>query len=360
MSVLEKDPPKVVEPARATASGQPFWRRLLFVVAAYLLCLAVFAAFAATQGADPASIFTTMLQSSVLDWGTLQQTLVRSVPIVLAALACTIPARAGLVNVGGEGQIIMGSVAAVGVGLALGQAVGGPVAWLAIVAGAAVAGAVWCGICGFLRVRLNASESVTTLFFNFIAADVMLYVIYQVWREGDATSLPQSEPLTSDQLLPAVGGLQLTLAVPFMVLVVVGVWALLKYTSWGFRLTVAGGNPTAALRSGLPVRRILLGSMLAGGALAGIGGALNVMGAEGALRPGMTATFGYVAFLANFLGGSRPFPVLGAAVLFSAIANSGNGLQLSEGLNGSAVNVLLGLIVLTMLVVSGRTKEAFS
>ena len=350
----------LVKPSSAVATfdEQPLWRRALFATAAYAVCLVLFAGFAAWQGADPFTIFPTMLDFSVLDWGTLQQTLVRSVPIVLAALACAVPARAGLVNVGGEGQIMIGAVAAIGTGLALGSSVGGPFAWVLIVLAATVAAGVWSGICGWLRVWLNTSESVTTLFFNFIAADIMLFTIYDVWRQKGGSDIPQSRPLTSDQMLPMLPGLQLNVSVPIMLAVVVVVWFLLHHTGWGFSLRVAGGNSQAAYRAGLPVRSLLLSAMVVGGAVAGLGGALNVMSVEGALRPGMTAAFGYVAFLANFLGGSKPFAVLGAAFLFSAIANSGNGLQLVEGLPGSVVNVLLGLIVMTLLVVSGRRKGA--
>jgi simple sugar transport system permease protein len=338
---------------------QPFWRRLAFVVAAYLACLIVFAVFAAVQGADPLTLFGTMLRFSVADWASFQQTLIRSVPIVLAALACTIPARAGLVNVGGEGQIIMGSVAAIGVGIFVGARVSGPFSWLLIAIVAMLAGGIWAGVCGFLRVRLNANESVTTLFLNFIANDIMLFVIYDLWRNGGGTGLPETTPLTQEQMLPGVFGLEVNLSVLITVVAVVGVWMLLRFTGWGFSLRVAGGNMEAAYRAGLPVRSILISSMFVGGALAGLGGALNVMSVEGALRPGMTASFGFIAFLANFLGGSRPFAVAGAAALFGAIAMSGNGLQLVEHLDGSAVNVLLGLIVMTMLVISGRRKEAF-
>lgn len=344
--------------AIATVEEQPLWRRALFATGAYAVCLLLFAGFAAWQGADPFTVFPTMLDFSVLDWGTLQQTLVRSVPIVLAALACAVPARAGLVNVGGEGQIMIGAVAAIGTGLALGTNVGGPLAWVLIVLAAGVAAGVWSGICGWLRVWLNTSESVTTLFFNFIATDVMLYAIYELWRQKGGSDIPQSRPLTSDQMLPMVPGTQLNVSVPIMVAAVVVVWILLRHTGWGFSLRVAGGNSQAAYRGGLPVRSLLLSSMVVGGALAGLGGALNVMSVEGSLRPGMTAAFGYVAFLANFLGGSKPFAVLGAAFLFSAIANSGNGLQLVQGLPGSVVNVLLGFIVMTLLIISGRRKGA--
>jgi simple sugar transport system permease protein len=359
-TTIEKPVRTTWDPKIVIASNLPFLKRLGFALGAYALCLAAFTVFAVTQGADPSTLFTSMFESSVLDWPTFAQTLVRSVPIALAALACTIPARAGMVNVGGEGQIIIGSVAAAGVAITVGHSLTGPTAWLLIAGAAVVAGGLWAGFCGFLKVHMNASESVTTLFLNFIAVDIMLFAIYQLWRNGDGTGLPETTPLTSGQMLPVIDGLNLNWSVPITIVVVIGVALLLRYSRWGFRLKVAGGNVNAAIRAGQPVRSIIITSMLVGGGLAGLGGALNLMGVEGALRPGMTLAFGYIAFLANFLGRSKPLPVFGAALLFSAIAMSGNGLQLMEGLDGSAVNVLLGLIVLTMLVVSGRKKEAFT
>jgi simple sugar transport system permease protein len=359
----EPVPEELVEVRRtrlASALADPSrWRRSGFALAAYVACAALFWAFAVVQGASPSTLLDTMLRFSVADSDTIQQVLVRSVPIVLAALACTLPARAGLVNIGGEGQIIMGAVATVGVSVAFGNGLTGPLAWILMAAAGAAAGAIWAGICGWLRVRLNASESVSTLFFNFIANDIMLYLIFGAWRNKNMSGVPESRNLTHGQRLPVVDGLDMHIGVPVILVATIVVWWALERTGWGFGLKVAGGNVEAAYRLGIPVRRIMLMSMVYGGALAGLGGSFVVMGTEGALRPGMTASFGFIAFLANFLGGSRPFGVLGAGVLFSAIAMSGNGLQLVENLDGNAVNVLLGFIVLTTLVVAGRKKGAF-
>jgi simple sugar transport system permease protein len=121
-----------------------------------------------------------------------------------------------------------------------------------------------------------------------------------------------------------------------------------------------GGNREAARRAGLHVNKLLLSSMLAGGALAGLGGALNLAGVETQLRPGITITFGYVAFLASYLGRHDPLKVVCAALLFSAIALSGNGLQLTEGLDGAIVDVLLGLIVLAPLALAKNRGKAAS
>ena len=346
-------------PAIAVIAKDPIdWQRIGLVTAAYLGSLIAFGVVVAIKGANPFSVYHTMVKSTILNGGSLQQTVLRAIPIALAALAVTIPARAGLVNVGGEGQLIMGAVAATGIGVAIGGHVAGPISWVAMAVAGALAGAVWGGVSGILRTALNANEAVTTLLLNFIANDVMLYLIYQPWKDPHGSGQPQSRPLAHAAVLPRLFGSQLNIGLIAAAVVAVGTWYALQRTGWGFALRVVGGNREAARRAGLRVNRLLLSSMLAGGALAGLGGALNLAGVETQLRPDVTVTFGYVAFLASYLGRHDPLKVVGAALLFSAIALSGNGLQLTNGLDGAIVDVLLGLIVLAPLVTAKKRGRA--
>lgn len=319
-------------------------------IAGLLASLAIFSLVVAILGASPFKIYSTMLHSAVLDNGTLAQTLLRSIPIALAALAVAVPARAGLVNVGGEGQLILGAVAATGVGLAVGSRIPGPFSWLFMALAGAGAGAIWGGLAGVLRAKLSANESVTTLLLNFVANDIMLYLIYQPWRDPNGTGQTQSRPLAERAVLPKVFGSQLNLGLIIAAAVALGLWLLLSRSGWGFALRVVGGNQVAAARAGLPVNRLFVTSMLVGGALAGLGGALNFAGVEAQLRPGITASFGYIAFLASYLARHRPLRVVGVSIIFSAVALTGNGLQLQENLDGNVVDVLLALIVLGPLV----------
>jgi simple sugar transport system permease protein len=327
---------------------------VLWGVAALVGSLAAFSVIVAILGAGPFSVYSTIIRSSLLDHGAFAQTLLRAIPISLAALAVAVPARAGLVNVGGEGQLIVGAVAATGVGLAVDTHVPGSVSWLAMGVAGAAAGAVWAGIAGVLRAVLSANESVSTLLLNFIANDVMLYLIYQPWKDPNGSGQPESRPLAHKAVLPSIFGSQANLGVIIAAVVALVIWQILRRSSWGFSLRVAGGNARAAERAGLPVRRLIISSMMVGGALAGLGGALNFAGVETQLRPGITASFGYVAFLASYLARHHPLRVVLAAVVFSAIALAGNGLQLTEGLDGNIVDVLLALIVFAPLVVARK------
>jgi simple sugar transport system permease protein len=335
----------------------PVTRYGLLLVAGYAISLVIFGLVAAAQGASFLSVFQTM-SDTVTNTNSLQQALLRAVPLAMAALAVAIPARAGLVNVGGEGQLIMGAVAATGVGVAIGAHVPGVVSWLVMGLAGAAAGAVWAGISGLLRTALNASEAVTTLLLNFIANDVMLFLIYQPWKDPHGNGQPQSRPLAAHALLPKLFGSQLNLGVLVALAGMVLAWYLLSRTSWGFALRVVGGNREAARRGGLKVNGLLVSSMLVGGAFAGLGGALNLAGVEGLLRPGTTATFGYIGFLAAFLGRGNPFLAVISAVIFGVIALSGNGLQITDNLDGMIVNVLLALVVSVPLIIAKYRKAS--
>jgi ABC-type uncharacterized transport system permease subunit len=351
-------PPLPAEPDQllGTRLRQLDWRRVARALVATVAVLAIFSLVAELRGASALGVYDTMVTSTILEWGSLQQVLLRAVPIGLAALAVTVPARAGLVNVGGEGQLIIGAVAAAGVGIRVGDALPGPLSWLAMGLAGAAAGAAWAGLAGALRVTFGANEAVTTLLLNFIAIDVLLYLIYQPWRDPNSFGQPQSEPLPGDAELSKIFGSQLNLGVIVALVAALLIWALLRRTGWGFALRIVGGNQESARRMGLPVRGLMLSSMLVGGALAGLGGMLNFAGVETLLRPDMTLTLGYVGFLASWLGRHSPPKVVAAALLFSAIAVSSNGLQLEYGVDGTIANVLLGLVVIAPLVLAKNRK----
>jgi simple sugar transport system permease protein len=350
--------PRVTRVVRAL-SDLAFWKRLGLGVIAYVIALGLFAALLGSQKANPISVFDSIFQSAVTSTGALPAVLLRAVPVTLAALAVSVPAKAGLVNVGGEGQLIVGAVAATGVGVDLGSSVPGVVGWLLMAAAGILAGAFWGGIAGLLRVIVNANEAVTTLLLNFIANDLMLYLLYQPWKDPSGSGQPESRPLTQNEQLPHLFGSSINLGVIVALVVALAVWVLLQRSGWGFALRVVGGNGVAAHRAGLPVRRLMITSMAVGGGLAGLGGMLYLAGTQLQLLPGGTATFGYVAFLAAFLGRHDPLKVVVAAVVFSAVAVSAPGLQLSYSLDGSVVDVLLALIVAAPLARSINKKTAF-
>ena len=343
--------------SRLRVPGRDELSRFGVVIASYVVCLVLFGAIVAVKHASPFGVYNSMFHDALLGDGSLIEVLTRAVPIALAALAVSIPARAGLVNVGGEGQLIVGAIAASGLGVYIVGSLPGPLGWALMALGGAGAGAVWAGIPALLRNYLGANEAVTTLLLNFVANDLMLYLLYQPWRDPTGGGQPLSSPLPGRDMLPNLLGSQVNLAMIVAVVVAVAVWALLARTGWGFALRVVGGNQEAARRAGLPVSRLMISSMVVGGAIAGLGGMLNLAGSQDQLLPGGTATYGYIAFLAAFLGRHKPFRVVLAALLFSAIAIGNSGLELNYNLDGSVVDALLALLVVAPLWLSRRRKE---
>ncbi len=185
----------------------------------------------------------------------------------------------------------------------------------------------------------------------------MLYLIYQPWKDPNGSGQPATRSLAAAARLPLVGTSRVHAGIFVALVATALIWALFRYTTWGFRLRVVGGNPEAARRAGLPVSRLLISAMLVGGALAGLGGMVHYAGAELKLRPGMTLNIGYIAFLASWLARHKPLNVAGAAVLLAAIAIAGDSLQLDSGLPAAAVNVLMGLVLLAVMG-RGRSQAA--
>jgi simple sugar transport system permease protein len=308
--------------------------------------LGIFGVFMWSKGVNPFDAYLSMWEYTFTSSDSFGEVLIKATPVVFAALAVAVPAKAGLVNVGGEGQLVIGGVAAAGVSLAIGgELPGGLVLVLMLVAGA-LAGALWCGIAALLRLWVGINEGVTTLLLNYIAIDVMAYLVYEPWKDMNGSGQPATPPIPVADRLPLIGDSRVHLGIVLALIATVVVTFALSRTSWGFRLRVIGGNPEAGRRAGLRVSVLLLSAMLVGGALAGLGGATQLTGSEFTLRPGFLLTYGYIGFLASWLARHRPPLVAVAAVVLSAIAIGGDSLQLDSGLPAASVNVLMALILL--------------
>jgi general nucleoside transport system permease protein len=319
-------------------------------MAAVAAAFAIFGIFMAIKGANPVSAYHDMFKSTLFDGGARGDILIKASPLILAGLAVAVPARAGLINVGGEGQLVIGGLAAIGVSLALDGSVSGPLSLVLMALAAAVAGAAWSSVAAGLRLSLGISESVTTLLMNYIALDLMYFLIYDRWKDPTGTGQPATRPLSSAEHLPIIGDGRVHLGILIAVVAAVVMGLVLKGTSWGFRLSVVGGNMEAARRAGLRVGVLLFSAMAVGGALAGLGGFVQLAGAEFKIRPGFLATYGYVGFLASWLARHKPLPVAVGALALAAIALSGTSLQIDSQLPAASVNVLMAL---TLLVVFG-------
>jgi len=309
----------------------------------------IFAAFLAARGADPVEALRAMWDSAFGDATGFGETLIRTAPLLLGALAVVVPARAGLFNIGGQGQMVMGAIGGAGMSFALDGAVPQPLALVLISLAGAVAGAAWASIPAFLRLATSANEAITSLLLNYVASLVLTWLVFERWKDPASLGQAYSEELGSESRLPILWGERVHSGILVALIAAVVVWLVLRSTAWGFRLGVLGGNPEAARRAGFSVGSMAVIAMLVGGALAGLAGAVELTGVEARLRPEMLAGYGYIAFLASWLARHHPLKAIISSMALAAIAVGGFGLKVNAGLSGAAVNVLMALILLAVL-----------
>lgn len=277
----------------------------------------------------------------------------RSVPFMLAALAVVLPARAGLINVGGEGQIFIGAV----FGAALAKIVGDGLPLVVmlpmmLVAGA-LGGGVWVGVAAFLKAVFNVNETIATLLLNYVALYVLSYMVNGALKDPDSYGFAIGAMLPESALLPQLGISTLSIGIVLAILTTIAVWLLLDRSRWGFRAKVVGGNPEAARRGGFAVDRTIVMALLMGGAIAGFAGVVELSGTELQLRAQMASGFGYIGFLCAFLVAQRAAWVPAGAMLLASISVYGDSLQLDFGLPAASVYIVMAAIVLFVLGMRG-------
>ena len=326
---------------------------LVLPAAAVITALAAGAVIMLATGIDIATIgrsFVALLDGSVGSANAVSETLTAAAPLILAGLGVAIGFRAGLFNIGAEGQLLMGGMASLVIGFSL---TGLPLLVhlpLALVAGAA-AGALWGSIAGWLRASTGAHEVITTIMLNFIALRLVDYLLRNPPIQKPGRNDPISKSVLDSASLPGLldwlgatyrvnAGILLAL-----LMTVVVAWFMFRSTI-GFEFRAAGASPDAARYAGVRIGRTIVAAMAAGGALAGLAGATQVLGVLGRASPGFSAGLGFEAIAVALLGRSHPVGVLLAGLLFGALEAGGRQMQVQAGVSIDLITVIQALIVI--------------
>jgi len=280
----------------------------------------------------------------------LTSTLVYATPLVLAGLGVAIGFRAGLFNIGGRGQFLMGAVGAMAVATAIGKDAG---PWITIPA-ALLAGAMLGGfagfIPGFLKATSGAHEVVTTIMLNY----VFVFVTY--WAISGPLALPRApQPITADVTslnasLPIILGRDGNLGILIALLAIPIMWFLLFKTTIGFEIRAAGMSPDAARYSGMKTRQLIVLTMSLAGFLCGLAGATTLLGVVHRMAPGYDTTIGFDAITVALLGRSNPIGVCLAALLLGAMRAGAQVMQIQAGVPAELVDALQAIILLFLIV----------
>jgi ABC-type uncharacterized transport system permease subunit len=337
---------------RALLAALPAWVPVAPLLAV-LAALAVGAAIIAAAGDDPLSVYGLLL-GSALSWPDgIGYTLFYATPLIFTGLSVAVAFRAGLFNIGAEGQLCIASFAAAWVGIT-GAALP---AWLLVplcCLAAVAAGGAWGALPGYLRARFGGHEVITTIMLNFIAAALAGYLTqYHAKQPGDP--ILETAPIGEHAHLARLGSLvpglppriPVSLALPLALAVCVLVWLFLWRTRWGYELRATGGNPEAATWSGIATGRQVVLAMTLAGALAGLVATGEVLGYRHRYYDGFSPGYGFTGIAVALLGRNHPAGVVLGALLFGAMARGGLFVGIfSDHVSRDLVLVLQGLVIL--------------
>jgi simple sugar transport system permease protein len=343
-------------PAVFGAKGYPValeWiarRAEAFVIplAALVVGMALFSLFIALVGKSPILLYETMWRGGFGSWFSIQNSLSRAAPLLLAALCVALPARLGLVVIGGEGAIVLGGVAAAAIGVGLSGAPSSIVILAMGVAGMA-AGGIWIGAVGALRHYRAVNETISSLLMAYIAIALMNQLVEGPLRDPASLNKPSTQPLADIYRIGNIPGMDVHWGLVVGVVACILSWVLIEKTRWGFAARIAGGNVRAAQVQGLAVGPLIVGFTALAGGFAGLAGMLEVAAVQGSANASLAAGYGYTGILVAFLARHNPLAIIPVAILLGGIDASGGLIQRRMDLPDATVLVLQGLIFIVIL-----------
>lgn len=346
MSVAQDPASPVLAPARLAA--------LVRVTALFAFGLAAFALILLVFGKNPLRAYADIFASTLGSWYGLSETVVKMIPLMLAAVAVAVPGKIWLINVGGEGQLHVGALLATWGALTF-ASWPAPVLLPAMIALGFLGGGLWAALSGALRAKGWVSETISTLLLNYVAILLVNFFVFGPWKDPEGVNYPQTASFASAATLPTLGGTRVHLGLLLALSAVLMFAGVLAWTRWGFEMRAIGGNPEAARRSGIPIERYIIALMFIGGGIAGIAGMAEVSAIQGRLRPSLSPGYGYTGFLISWMAGGSPAGIVAASFLLAVITAGGDILQMTQALPGSVVNILMAII---LFVVLGRGAGA--
>jgi len=318
---------------------------VLAIAAAFLL----FAIFLMAIGKSPVDFVSLVWRGGFGTSFSLQNTLQRSSPLILTALAVAIPARIGLIMIGGEGALVLGGFVAAAIAIPL---IGVVPPWLTLpvmALGAMLAGGFWIGICGFLRYARGVNETIASLLLTYIGIAIMNFFVEGPLRDLSNPNKPSTKPIGSDYMIGSMPGTSVHWGFLVGILLCVALYMLMSRTTFGFAARVTGGNFRAALAQGLPVGRLIVACSAIAGACAGLAGFFEVAAIQGRANASLAAGYGFTGILVAFLARHNPLVIAPVAVMFGGIVAAGGLVQRRMGLPDATVQVLEGLIFVVLL-----------
>ena len=329
------------EPSRQMAIAAPLIATGLTIVISSL--------FFVTLGLNPALTLYTFFVEPLTTKNGLSEWLLKASPLIRIACGLSVGFRATVWNIGAEGQLIMGAIAATGVALFLPLQESAVLLPLMALAGI-VGGAAWAAIPAFLRDRMNTNEILVTLMLTYIAALVLSWLVHGPWRDPDGFNFPQTALLPNQGMFGMFDyAYRLNTSIFITVVVVALTWVFTERSFLGFKMSVGGAAPSAARFAGFSSSTSIWIGLLASGAAAGLAGMMEVAGPLGQLSPQISPGYGFAAIIVAFIGRLNAIGIVLGGLLLSLLYLGGETVQLSLGLPSSIALIFQGMLLFFLL-----------
>lgn len=292
--------------------------------------------------------YTALFRSSLGSANALSETIVNATPLMFAGLSVALAFRAGLFNIGAEGQLLAGAMLAAYVGFTFHGLPAFIHLPLALIAGF-VGGALWGFIPGFLKARTGAHEVITTIMLNFVALNLVNYLLKTQTFLRTGRTDPISKPVAEGARLPTLfSDLRIHAGIILALLAAYAVWWLLFRSTIGFEFRAVGANPAAAAYAGMSVGGTYILAMVIAGGLAGLAGTSQLLGIQYSVFPGFSSGYGFDAIALALLGRAHPFGVVLAALLFGILRAGATGMQAATTVPVDIIVVIQALVIVFM------------
>jgi simple sugar transport system permease protein len=320
-------------------------------IAAALISLVLLA-----LGASPIVVFIALGQGAFGDWFTFTETLVKATPLLFTGLAVAIAFQSAIWNIGADGQLLIGALAAGAIGPML-AGLPHPAAVAVLLMAGLMGGAIWGGLAGWLLARFKVNEVISTIMLNFVAAQLLSWAVHGPLIEV-AHSYPQSRPIAhAASLHPWFPPSRLNGGIVLALILAIACWVLLTRTDIGFQLRAMGHNRRAAGFFGMPLAALTTSAMTLSGALAGLGGAVQVSAITHRLYETMSPGWGYEAIAVALIARLNPLAIVPSAILFGALDNGSQAVQRMAGISAELVMVLQALVIMVLLALDALASH---
>ncbi len=314
--------------------------KILVPFVSVLCSFLVGAVMIAAIGGNPAEAYRYLFQGAFGTAANAGETVVKAVPLIFTGLAATFAYKCGVFNLGAEGQFAMGAVVSIWVSTVLKGVTGVPLLITSLILGAA-AGGIWGAIPGILKITRGLNEMIVSIMLNYVAVLFMGFLYSGPLREG---SVPQTAAV-NDKLARIIGGTRVHAGIIVALVLALGIHYFLFYTSKGFKLRAVGLNQTASRFNGLSVGKFMLVAFIISGAIAGLGGSVELHGTQFRLMAGFGNGYGFDGVAIALIGQLNPIGTLLAAYLFAVLRTGATTMQVGSGMPTSVIDIVQALII---------------